>query len=211
MTLFTLKKHPILVNAGAKLAAGALFTLFLSASPLAWSGEHDRHNGGHKNGYQERQRDSRPRSDHSRHGNDNHRDERHKRYGDHSKREYYARTEPRHHDSHRRHAAHHREVHRHPNHHGRHYYGSPAKKHHGHHKHYGRHYRHHGHNDVAFLLGGVILGAVLSDATRANDYYYDGFEHRRYRSLESSSCYQSYYDNGRRVLVEVPRDYCRAY
>ena len=74
------------------------------------------------------------------------------------------------------------------------------------------HAKRHGSHEAAFLLGGVILGAVLSDVSNGhNDYYYDGRGARSYRNLRAQTCYRSYYENGRRVLVETSRDYCVAY
>ncbi|HEY7771813.1 MAG TPA: hypothetical protein VIC26_01420 [Marinagarivorans sp.] len=210
MTLFTFKSLFSSARVGTKLAGGALLLTVFSLSPSVWAAEQGRHDNHHRDGYKERQRDSHARRDTSRHDKHTARHDKHRnhgkrhdeRHGHHGKREHYARTEPRRHDVHRRHHKHYRSnAHRH---HRPPYYGSSHKHH--------KRYHHRGHENAAFLLGGVILGAVLSDASRASDhYYYDGFERRSFRHLHSSRCYQSYYENGRRVLVEVPRDFCRAY
>jgi hypothetical protein len=61
------------------------------------------------------------------------------------------------------------------------------------------------------LLGGVILGTILSNINYSNSIYYDGYRDRSYHDVRRDACYETYYRDGRRVLLEVPYEYCRAY
>lgn len=83
-----------------------------------------------------------------------------------------------------------------------------------HQRHYDKHYyssRQHHKNEVAFLMGGIILGAVLANNDHySKTHYSDGFKIQSYTRLRKSGCYEVAYEGGQRVLVEVPKDYCRA-
>ena len=75
---------------------------------------------------------------------------------------------------------------------------------------YHTHYYHGAHYDAAYLLGGVVLGVLLSERTPLEGYYYnDGYRDYDYVNVRSDACYQSFYRDGRRMLIEVDRYYCR--
>ncbi|MDZ7923217.1 MAG: hypothetical protein U5M23_03990 [Marinagarivorans sp.] len=75
---------------------------------------------------------------------------------------------------------------------------------------YHTHYYHGAHYDAAYLLGGVVLGVLLSERTPLEGYYYnDGYRDYDYVNVRSDTCYQSFYRDGRRMLIEVDRYYCR--
>lgn len=198
----------------------ALITAALvSVGSVSWAGDHghkDRHrdNNQHREqrrdnhredrarqhereGHRDNRRHAEQRDKHRHHAKHRHH-EQNRRHDVHKRHDHHFYSPPRHHDKHRKH---------HHKHHAKRYHHS---RHHNHHA--KRHVRHHGSHEAAFLLGGVILGAVLSDVSNGhNDYYYDGRDTRSYRNLRAQTCYRSYYENGRRVLVETSRDYCVAY
>lgn len=83
---------------------------------------------------------------------------------------------------------------------------------HHHHHSYHRHVSHGVHYDAAYLLGGIIIGALIADVGTADGYYYNnGRESYSYSVLRQSGCYESFYRNGERILIEVHERYCRAY
>lgn len=103
---------------------------------------------------------------------------------------------------------------------GRHWHG------HGHHpQHHSRHHHHHhhygrGHDKGAYLIGGLVLGAVVSELARPRDSYVKetvyvtrtDYERpqiaREYRLDRDGRCYQVDDRGDRRVLLEVPRSAC---
>ena len=193
---------------GRALAGAVLLSICTSG----WAGEHSRSGEGHKDRHRNNE------SHHGDHRRDNHRE--HRRDSErHHDRHREARRDSQH-QKHRHHGGKTRhDVHReHRNHDRHHHQVTPKRYSHHHRKYHRKHHTRHGHSDrhssheAAFLLGGVILGAVLSDVNHAaDDFYYDGRAARSYRNLRTETCYRSYYENGRRILVEASRDFCRAY
>ena len=83
---------------------------------------------------------------------------------------------------------------------------------HHHHPSYHRHFSHGVHYDAAYLLGGIIIGALIADVGTADGYYYtNGSGIYSYSVLRPSGWYESFYRNGERILMEVSERYCRAY
>jgi hypothetical protein len=81
---------------------------------------------------------------------------------------------------------------------------------HHHHATYHSHYYHGARYDAAYLLGGIVLGVLLSERTPLEGYYYsDGYRDYDYINVRSDTCYESFYRDGRRMLIEVDRYYCR--
>ncbi len=81
---------------------------------------------------------------------------------------------------------------------------------HQHHVTYHAHYHHGVRYDAAYLLGGIVLGVLLSERTPLEGYYYsDGYRDYDYVNVRSDACYESFYRDGRRMLIEVDRYYCR--
>lgn len=71
--------------------------------------------------------------------------------------------------------------------------------------------RHYHKNEVAFLLGGIILGAVLADNGHySKTHYSDGYKSQPYTRVRKNGCYEVAYEGRQRILVEVPTDYCQA-
>jgi hypothetical protein len=96
-------------------------------------------------------------------------------------------------------------------------YGHGHQRHHHHHSH---HSHGHGHNHGAYLVGGMVLGAVVNELSRPRAAYaketvyvtHTDYDQprvvREFRLDSDGRCYEVDNRGDRRVLLEVPRSAC---